>query len=351
MTNPLVSVIIPVFNTVRTLKRAVQSVCQQTYSNLELILINDGSTDGSRELCEVLATKDCRIRTIHQPTNQGVEEARYRAIQETQGKYVMFCDSDDWMIKDIVEKCVKIAEREEVDAVHFQQYRVYDKLGLWKQKVTSRTTEVKLSQQEIMTDIYPSYFGRGGDYVSLCSFCFRKNLLEQSDIRPLGQKILEDQVFSMRVMPQMKSLYLSTIYGYTYRHGGRTSAYNLDVLEDMKKLYHFELECIEKYNVEPTSFDFAAYELKNNFLHHIEEMLVLGEQKEDIIKFIHKELQDPIYNHLFEVYATKDDLSPINQAVKTKDAEKMVMLLTSIAQKHKRNRQIKNILTPILHIL
>lgn len=106
-----------------------------------------------------------------------------------------------------------------------------------------------------------------------------------------------------------------------------------------------------KYNVEPSSFDFAAYELKNNFLHHIEEMIILGEQKEDIIKFIDKELQDPIYNHLFEVYATKDDLAPINQAVKTKDAEKMVMLLTPIAQKHKRNRQIKNILTPILHIL
>ena len=92
MTSPLVSVIIPVFNTVSTLKHAVRSVCRQTYSNLELILIDDGSTDGSGELCEVLATKDSRIRTIHQPTNQGVEEARYRAIKEAQGKYVMFCD-------------------------------------------------------------------------------------------------------------------------------------------------------------------------------------------------------------------------------------------------------------------
>lgn len=219
MTSPLVSVIIPVFNTVSTLKRAVQSVCHQTYSNVELILIDDSSTDGSGELCDVLATKDSRIRTIHQPTNQGVEEARYRAIKETQGKYVMFCDSDDWMIKDIVEKCVEIAEREDVDAVHFQHFRIYDKLGLWKQKVTFRTTEKKLYQEDIMTDIYPSYFGRSGTYVPVWSFCFRKNLLEKSDILPLGQKILEDQVFSMRVMPQMKSLYLSTIYGYTYRHG------------------------------------------------------------------------------------------------------------------------------------
>jgi glycoside transferase family 2 protein len=351
MINPLVSVIIPVFNTVRTLKRAVQSVCQQTYSNLELILIDDGSTDGSRELCDVLATKDCRIRTLHQPTNQGVEEARYRAIEETQGKYVMFCDSDDWMIKDIVEKCVEIAEREEVDAVHFQMHSVYDALGLWKQKATSRTKEVKLSQQEIMKDIYPSYFGRSAAYVPVWSFCFLKSLLEKSDIRPLGQKIGEDLMFMLRVMPQMKSLYLSKIYGYAYRHGGTTSKYHLWVLEEMKRLYHFELECIEKYNVEPTSFDFSAYELKNNFLHHIKELIILGEQKEDIIKFIHKELQDPVYNHLFEVYATKDDLSAINQTVKTKDAEKMVMLLTPIAQKHKRKRQIKKILTPILDIL
>lgn len=354
MTNPLVSVIIPVFNTVRTLKRAVQSVRQQTYSNLELILIDDGSTDGSRELCDVLATKDSRIRTIHQPTNQGVEKARYRAIQETQGKYVMFCDSDDWMIKDIVEKCVEIAEREEVDAVHFQQYRVFDNLGLWKQKRTHRTTEEKLLQQDIMTYIYPSYFGRSADYVSLSSYCFRKSLLEKSDIRPLGQKIGEDLKFMLRVMPQMKNLYLSKIYGYRYRyrHDSATSKYNMSVFEDMKRLYHFERECIEKYNVEPTSFDFAAYELKNNLLLHIKNMLIFSKKGGgDIIKFIHQELQDPIYNHLFEVYATKDDLAPIDQAVKTKDAEKMVMLMTPIAQKHKRKRQIKNILAPILRIL
>lgn len=351
MTSPLVSVIIPVFNTVSTLKRAVRSVCRQTYSNLELILIDDGSTDGSGELCDVLATKDPRIRTIHQPTNQGVEEARYRAIQETQGEYVMFCDSDDWMIKDSVEKCVKIAEREDVDAVHFQHFRIYDKLGLWKQKVTSRTTEVKLSQQEIMTDIYPSYFGRSGTYVPVWSFCFRKNLLEKSDILPLGQKILEDQVFSMRVMPQMKSLYLSTIYGYAYRHGGRTSAYNLDVLEDMKRLYHFELECIEKYNVEPTSFDFAAYELKNNFLHHIEELLILRHDKSEIIKFINAELNAPIYEHLFEVYASATTLAPINEAVKAKNAEVIIDLLTPITQQHKRRRIIKSLLSPLLQLL
>ena len=354
MTNPLVSVIIPVFNTKSTLKRAVRSVCRQTYPNLELILIDDGSTDGSCELCDVLATKDSRIRTIHQPTNQGVEEARYRAIQETQGKYVMFCDSDDWMTKDLVGKCVEIAEREKVDAVHFQHFRVYDALGLWKQKVTFRTTEERLSQQEIMTDIYPSYFGRRGDYVPVWSFCFRKSLLVKSDIRPLGQKIGEDLKFMLRVMPQMKNLYLSKIYGYgyRYRHDSATSKYNMSVFEDMKRLYHFELECIEKYNVEPTSFDFAAYELKNNLLLHIKNMLIFSKKRGgDIIKFIHKELKDPIYNHLFEVYATKNDLAPINQAVKTKDAEKMVMLLTPIAQKHKRNRQIKNILTPILRIL
>ena len=280
MTNPLVSVIIPVFNTKSTLKRAVRSVCRQTYSNLELILIDDGSTDGSCELCDVLATKDSRIRTIHQPTNQGVEEARYRAIQETQGKYVMFCDSDDWMIKDIVEKCVEIAEREEVDAVHFQQYRVFDNLGLWKQKRTHRTTEEKLLQQDIMTYIYPSYFGRSGDYVSLSSYCFRKSLLEKSDIRPLGQKIGEDLKFMLRVMPQMKNLYLSKIYGYgyRYRHDSATSKYNMSVFEDMKRLYHFELECIEKYNVEPTSFDFAAYELKNNLLLHIKNMLIFSKK-------------------------------------------------------------------------
>ena len=166
-TTPLVSVIIPVYNSRKTLKRAVNSVLKQSYPHLEIILIDDASTDGSATFCEDLAKSDSRIHAIHQPSNQGVEVARHTAIQAIQGKYVMFCDSDDWLSYTIMEKCVAIAERENVDAVHFQHCRVYDALGLFQQKVVFREEEKKLNQQEIMENLYPLFFGVSGHYVTM----------------------------------------------------------------------------------------------------------------------------------------------------------------------------------------
>lgn len=350
-TTPLVSVIIPVYNSRKTLKRAVNSVLKQSYPQLELILIDDASTDGSATLCEDLAKSDSRIRTIHQPSNQGVEVARHTAIQASQGKYVMFCDSDDWLSYTIMEKCVAIAERENVDAVHFQHYRVYDALGFLQQKVVFREEEKKLDQQGIMDSLYPSFFGISGHYVSMCSYCYRRTLLEEADITPLGQGVLEDQTTNMRIMPHMKSLYLSTEYGYFYRYGGRTSKYALDTLEEMKRLYHFEIECIKKYNVKPSSFDFSAYEMQNNFLHHVEELIILGQDAKQIFEFINNELEDSIYSYLFEIYASRMELSPLDQAVKEKDAEKIYTYLLPIAQKHRRKRCLMRLFLPLLRIL
>ena len=100
--DPLITIIIPVYNTYEYLKRCVESVCKQTYHNLEIILIDDGSTDGSQQLCDVLQETDDRIAVLHNK-NSGVSAARNLGLDSAHGEYVVFVDSDDWIEKGAVE--------------------------------------------------------------------------------------------------------------------------------------------------------------------------------------------------------------------------------------------------------
>jgi len=91
---PGVSVIVPVYNTERYLRRCIESILHQTYQNFELILVDDGSTDQSRNICSEYADLDKRIKLIHQK-NRGVAAARNAALDVATGQYIAFCDSDD----------------------------------------------------------------------------------------------------------------------------------------------------------------------------------------------------------------------------------------------------------------
>src|SRR5690606_16938614 len=94
--NELISVVIPVYNVELYLDQCIRSIIDQSYSNIEIILINDGSTDGSHEICEPWANKDGRIKYIKQ-INQGLGPTRNRGINLANGRYITFIDSDDWI--------------------------------------------------------------------------------------------------------------------------------------------------------------------------------------------------------------------------------------------------------------
>ncbi len=115
MNNSLVSIIIPVYNTAEYLEECIESVLNQTYKNIELILVNDGSTDNSGEICKNYADK-YPIKYIFQ-TNQGVSVARNNGLDAATGKYVYFLDSDDMIDSKFIETSVDVAEKENADVV------------------------------------------------------------------------------------------------------------------------------------------------------------------------------------------------------------------------------------------
>ncbi len=120
----LVSVIVPVYNVKPYLNEALDSVINQTYKNLEIILIDDGSTDGSGEICDEYAARDNRIIVIHQ-TNQGLSAARNVGLDIMQGSIVSFLDPDDAFCPNIIETMLKAMHKEEVDVVVCKYYKQY----------------------------------------------------------------------------------------------------------------------------------------------------------------------------------------------------------------------------------
>ncbi len=98
----MISVIVPVYNVEEYLEECLESIRQQTFTDIEVILVNDGSTDGSREICEQYCEKDSRFRLINQE-NQGQSVARNRGVKESVGQYIMFVDSDDVINTSVLE--------------------------------------------------------------------------------------------------------------------------------------------------------------------------------------------------------------------------------------------------------
>lgn len=122
----LISVIIPVYNVEKTLERAVQSVLDQTYTDLEILLVNDGSTDGSGALCDQLAQRDARIKVIHKP-NGGLSSARNAGMDQAAGDFFAFLDSDDYFERDILESFAdQLREHPDLDLYLFNVIRVKD---------------------------------------------------------------------------------------------------------------------------------------------------------------------------------------------------------------------------------
>ena len=121
--NPTVSIIVPVYNAEKTLKRCVDSILGQEYEDLELILVDDGSTDGSGPLCDAFGNQDSRVRVLHKE-NGGVSDSRNMGLKLARGKWLQFADSDDWVTADATRLMVRKAEADSCDMVVADFYRV-----------------------------------------------------------------------------------------------------------------------------------------------------------------------------------------------------------------------------------
>ncbi|MBQ9327070.1 MAG: glycosyltransferase [Solobacterium sp.] len=125
---PEVSVIVPIYNVVDYLPKCIDSILSQTYTDYELILVDDGSTDDSPSLCEFYREKDARIKVIHKP-NGGLSDARNEGMKIATGTFLSFIDSDDFVEPELLERCVSCFHEMDADMVIFDYYQYYQSTG------------------------------------------------------------------------------------------------------------------------------------------------------------------------------------------------------------------------------
>lgn len=147
-----ISVIVPIYNTGKYLIRCVESLCGQTWQELQIILINDGSSDDSLEIMKELAAKDERIHIIDK-AHEGVSAARNAGLAMAEGEYISFIDSDDWLNERTYEKCLNAALQNNADAVYFE----------WTEEFSDGTSEINgydgsktivLKGNDVLTEYY-----------------------------------------------------------------------------------------------------------------------------------------------------------------------------------------------------
>lgn len=195
---PLVSIIMPVYNAEKFLKKSIDSVLSQTYKNFELILVNDGSKDLSGSICEKYAKEDLRIRVLHQE-NLGASAARNNGIKSARYSYICFLDSDDWFSERAIETLVGLMKKYNSDICMIPILETRTEEVVF----SPSDEEVEFSPDECLANIFFDHL----NFVQPCNKLYKKYLFEK--IKYPEGRIYEDEYIVAEMMAQIKKLVLS----------------------------------------------------------------------------------------------------------------------------------------------
>jgi len=218
---PKISVIIPIYNTAKVLDRCMISILHQTFTNIEIIAVDDGSEDKSGEIADNYAAQDKRIHVIHQE-NKGVSAARNIGIATAKGEYITFIDSDDYANPMLFETLYKTAQDNKLDVVSCSIYRVWD-----NQKVLIQSDDRII---DIDNDSYPDIidqcvFGSYRYRPSACGKLYRRDIIINYNILFFGER-MEDAIFNIKFLMVSHKLQIlsSPLYYYHKRPGSATTS-------------------------------------------------------------------------------------------------------------------------------
>lgn len=236
-----ISVIVPIYNVENYLDHCITGILAQSYRNFELILVNDGSMDNSKSICERYEKLDARIKLIHQE-NQGSGAARNRGLDIAKGKYVYFCDADDYMEPTLLEENYFIAEKYEVNMVIFGYY---DKVIRRNEfDLIARTNNRKYLQSK---EDFRKYFGqlfKNGVMYTLWNKFYRKDYLDMHNYRFGNERVGQDTIFNYNIYSNIDHVYINDGVYYQYLVGRTNSAVN-KYCQD-----RFRLRCEESLKLE-----------------------------------------------------------------------------------------------------
>ena len=242
----LVSVIVPVYNVSRYLKRCLNSILNQTYRNLEVILVDDGSKDESGKLCDQYAIEDDRVKVIHKQ-NAGLGMARNSGLDIATGEYVVFIDGDDYIGADHINTMIKLIAETRTDTCLAGHTKVYAD----RENEHKNVCAGKVFKGNVKEEILPRMCGadiNGNDYIemSVCMVMLSNEIIKNNHLRFVSERefVSEDLVFDFSYYPLSKGVCVSELTDYYYcdNEGSLTTKYRADRFASQIKMYNMLIE-------------------------------------------------------------------------------------------------------------
>lgn len=246
---PFFSVIVPVYNVSAYLERCMQSILAQSDRDFELILVDDGSTDCSGQMCDDYAGQHDFIRVIHKP-NGGLASARNAGTDEAAGQYVVWLDSDDWVEPSLLSRLHEVLETNPVDFVKFNYYRYEEKdipiCGGVRPGLYPGGEEAEKLLKQV-------FYGEGYQ-LSACLHCVKRELLDKYSLRFVSERIVgsEDYLLILEMMMQAQSAAVldDCLYHYYCRPGSLTQTIRYDIPQRYTKLYGYLQDYLKENGLE-----------------------------------------------------------------------------------------------------
>lgn len=209
----LISIVVPIYNVKEYLDACIKSIINQTYKNIEIILVDDGSTDGCADLCDEYKKFDSRIRVIHKE-NGGLSDARNTGLEVANGVYIVFIDSDDYvnvnMVKELYDTIIKT--NSDISICKFKRVKS-EIIDIYENK-ENKSLEI-LSGKKVIEEVY----GGNGEEISFVAWnkMYKKDLFYDKEIRYPKGRIYEDTFTTYKLLYYSKAIAIIDKYLYYYR--------------------------------------------------------------------------------------------------------------------------------------
>ncbi|MBO4827002.1 MAG: glycosyltransferase family 2 protein [Prevotella sp.] len=238
----LVSILVPVYNAGEYLRQCLTSLTGQSHRDIELVLVDDGSTDGSGQVCDDLAASDSRVKVIHKE-NAGVAEARITAFEHCTGDYVTFVDADDYVANTLVESMLNMAIEFDADIVACGHFNVMQQ-GQKKERHTMRGLYNKDAIRKAISEclLYDKNTRANGMAIYLWGKLMRRSLVGEALLQGRGLWFAEDQIALFHMLYHAQRLYVmhEPLYYYVQHPQQVSKRYDSSIWE-------MQAECWRRY--------------------------------------------------------------------------------------------------------
>lgn len=316
MNNEMVTIIIPMYNAEKYIEECIQSIVNQTYENIEILIIDDASTDNSLNIAKTYENKDERITVISLKENKGAVNSRKEGTRGANGNYVMFIDADDWIDGDAIEKCMEMIKKYSCDIVRF---------GIVKE-IISRNKKINftipykkekyIEKKDFKEELYPIML-ETYSCNSMCAQLIRKNLLNDNI---MDSKFImgEDLYCNIKLFDIINSIVFIPEYLYHYRLNEKsiTTTKTKECVEkklyDVMNVYTEFFLCLEKWNMEEKYEKKVALRVLKEITEQFLTIFLVNKIKKKDIKNLYMKISNERSLNKVKKLITKEEIRQSN---------------------------------------